>query len=159
VGVDDLDRKGHLGVRISYQILADAINVFGDFRIGNQLRRGLHLLGVVATHLDLLFETVPIAQPAVASHLTISDRIQITNAAVMICFSSFGDGLDAGGRSNWRSGWVRKRFVLRNRQSPEQKQETHDHRDNWTMHEPTTTGDFYTFPGKKVAENLTVPPA
>src|SRR6185437_12404558 len=61
VRINHLDREGYFGIGVAYQVLAHAVDVLANNRIFDQLDRGLHLLGVLAPHINLRVNAVPVA--------------------------------------------------------------------------------------------------
>nr|QST87845.1 hypothetical protein [uncultured organism] len=60
VGVDDLDGKGHAGIGVADEILADAIDVFGDDGVVNELGGTLDFLGKPLPQGDFALEGVEV---------------------------------------------------------------------------------------------------
>ena len=75
VGVDDLDGEGHLGIGVAHQVLADAVHILRDHRIGNQFRGVLNLLRILPAHGNLLVQRVPVPCTASATHVAVADRV------------------------------------------------------------------------------------
>ena len=55
LGVQDLDRERDLRVRVQDDVLADAVDVFGDDRVGDELRLPVYLGGELASERHLFF--------------------------------------------------------------------------------------------------------
>ena len=55
VRIDDLDCEGHLRIGIAHQVLAQAVDVLGNYRIVDHLGLSFHLLGNLLAHGNLLF--------------------------------------------------------------------------------------------------------
>ena len=66
VGVDDLDGEGNLAVGVLDDVLADAVDVFDDDRVGDQVGGLLDLHRVLLADADLRVDRVPVAHAASA---------------------------------------------------------------------------------------------
>src|SRR5206468_4323034 len=73
--IDDLDREGHLGVRVEDQILSHTVDVLIDHRIGDELRTPVDLGGELPAESDLFIERVEIDLPPVDIPLADQERI------------------------------------------------------------------------------------
>ena len=60
IGIDYLDGKWHLGVRVVRQILSEPVNVFRDNRVVHDFGLALHLLGHLLAKRDFLLHRVEI---------------------------------------------------------------------------------------------------
>ena len=80
VRIDDLDGEGHLAVGVLDDVLPDAIDVFGDNRIGDEAGALLDLHGVTLAHLDFGVGRVPVAHSA-AADIAIAYRADVLDAA------------------------------------------------------------------------------
>src|SRR4030095_3091580 len=68
---------------VTHQVLADAIHIFGDSGITNQLGSGFHFLGVLLAHADLALQRVPVAESA-AAYLAIAGGVNVALAAIVL---------------------------------------------------------------------------
>ena len=59
-GIQHLDGEGNLGVGVPHQILADAVDVFGNDRIVDDLGLALHFLRQLFAECDFLFQGVEV---------------------------------------------------------------------------------------------------
>ncbi len=74
VRINNLDGEGNARVRIAHQVLADAVDVFGDHGIVNQLRGTLDFLGQLLAQGDFALERVEVhafADAAIADGLDV----------------------------------------------------------------------------------------
>src|SRR6266566_4368551 len=74
VGINNLDGEGNARVRIAHQVLADAVDVFGDHGIVNQLRGALDFLGQLLAQGDFALQRVEVhafANAAIADGLDV----------------------------------------------------------------------------------------
>src|ERR1035437_1175792 len=74
LGIQDLDGERHFGVRVADEILPDAVDVFGDDGVVNDLGLALHFLRQLLAECDFLFQGVEVqtfADVAVADFLGI----------------------------------------------------------------------------------------
>src|SRR5258708_32722480 len=85
VGIDDLDGKGHFGVGIAHQVLPDAVYVFVDDRVLNQLYGLFNLHGILLAHANLFFDRIPV-EPA---DLAVADGVDIFLAAIVLRLALF----------------------------------------------------------------------
>ena len=104
VRINHPDRKWNRRIRVPHQVLPDAIDILGDNRILHHLGRLFHLLGVFLSHPDLTFDAVPLPQSPAATHVAISNRIQIAQAAVVIHLYAMQRGSVTRGRIAARPG-------------------------------------------------------
>jgi len=74
LGIENFDCERDFRVRIAYQVLADAVYVFRDDRIVDDLRGPLDFLGVLLTDRDFFLDRVPVN---FARNGAIADRIRI----------------------------------------------------------------------------------
>src|ERR1700756_4536908 len=74
VGIDHLDREWYSRVRIAHEILSDAIYIFRDDRVVDELGRALDLLRQLLTECNFLFQRVEVRT---FSHLPVPDRLDI----------------------------------------------------------------------------------
>ena len=101
VGIDDLDGEGHLAIGVLHDVLSDAVDVFGDHRIGDEVGALFDLGGVHLAHLDLGIGGVPVSHSASAD-VAIAHGIHVIDAAgldVDLLAADFDDFLriDVGG--------------------------------------------------------------
>ena len=73
-GIEHLNREGHARVGVAHQILADAIDVFGDNRIGDHSRARLDLPCQLASQRHFAFERVEVKA---AAGVALSDEVDV----------------------------------------------------------------------------------
>ncbi len=79
VRIDDLDGERNLAIGVLDDVLADAVDVFHDHRIGDELGALLDLRGVHLAHLDLGVGRVPVAHAAPAD-IAIAHCVHVVDA-------------------------------------------------------------------------------
>ena len=78
IGIDHLDREGHLRVRIANQVLPDAIHIFRHHRVGDELRNAVHFLRQLLAQRNLMLHRIHV-QPM--PDLAVADGVDVRLAA------------------------------------------------------------------------------
>ena len=60
-GVNYFDRKGHLRIGVTHDVLSDPVHVLGDDGVLNQFHGAVDHLGIFPAHADLGFQRVPVS--------------------------------------------------------------------------------------------------
>ena len=81
IRIHHLDSERHKGIGVPHQVLTNTIDEFGNCRIGDEFGGSFDLLGKLLAHLDLLFQAIPVPQTASATHIAVTDGIDISDAA------------------------------------------------------------------------------
>src|SRR5262249_22578085 len=97
----DLDGERNLRIRVANQVLSDAVDVFRNHRIVNQLYLSFDLLGELPAHRHLFLDAIPVAHTAAASHVAIADGIYVGLASIVFNLAVILGG--QGRRSLFRS--------------------------------------------------------
>ena len=110
VRVNHLDGEGNLGVGVAHEVLPDAVYVFGDDRIINQLGGTLDFLGKALAQSDFLLNRKPVH---FATDFAIADGLDVFLSVLRIDGIFLLHGLFSGSGSRLLS--LRLRGLLRRR--------------------------------------------
>src|SRR5947209_1427532 len=81
--IQNFNNERHLGIRITHDVLPDAVDVFGDLRIGDEFRTGIYLPGKLMAHSHLFIQRVPVGKTAVAAYVALPDGVHVVNAGAV----------------------------------------------------------------------------
>src|SRR5947209_6098192 len=86
VGIHNFDRERHLSIRVTDQVLADAVYILIHHRVLNHPHALFDLLGIFLAHADFFFNRIPVH----AAELAVADGVYVIFAAIMLWLGFFG---------------------------------------------------------------------